>query len=249
MDTGLHIVLTSEPFFYVWGVPITGTLVTTWAIMAVLLGAAAFIGSRLRLVPGRVQNAAEMLIEFLWNFVSDMLDQKHAKRYFPLVATIFIFVLAANLIEFAPIYDTFSLNGAPLLHVATTDLNTTLALAIITFFVAEFAGIGALGVLKYGSKFVNFKGGFMGFAMGLLEVISELSRLVSLSFRLFGAIFAGDILILVLGYFIPYGVTVPFMAFEMFIGLLQAAIFAILTLAYIKLAVEEHSSEQGHAAH
>lgn len=239
MESGLHIVLTAEPFFYIFGVPITGTLITTWMLMAVLLLSAAIIGSRLTAVPGRVQNAVEMLIEFLWGYVSTMLDAKNAKRYFPLVATIFIFVLAANLIEFAPIYDTLTVGGKPFMHVATTDLNTTLALALITFFVAEFAGIGALGVLKYGSKFVNFKSGIMGFAMGLLEIISELARLVSLSFRLFGAIFAGDILILVLGYFIPYGVTVPFMAFEMFIGLLQAAIFAILTLAYIKLAVEE----------
>jgi F-type H+-transporting ATPase subunit a len=121
----------------------------------------------------------------------------------------------------------------------TTDLNTPLALAIISFFVAEFSGILTLGVLKYGSKFVNFKGGAMGFIIGLLEIIGDLARLVSLSFRLFGAIFAGEVLLLVIGYFAPYVAPVPLMAFEVFIGLLQAAIFAILTLAYIKLAVED----------
>ena len=88
----------------------------------------------------------------------------------------------------------------------------------------------------------------MGFIIGLLEIIGNLARLVSLSFRLFGAIFAGETLLLVIGFFAPYIAPVPLMAFELFIGLLQAAIFAILTLAYIKLAVEEpHGSSSGQA--
>lgn len=245
----MHITLAAERLFEVWGVPVTGTLLTTWLIMAGLIGAAALIGSRLRLTPGRVQNATEALVEFVWGYVADMLEPKHAKRYFPLIATIFIFVLVANLAEFIPIYETIRLGHVPLLHVATTDLNTPLALAIISFFVAEFAGIGALGVLKYGSKFVNFKGGAMGFIIGLLEIIGDLARLISLSFRLFGAIFAGEVLVMVISHFVPYVAPVPLMAFEMFIGLLQAAIFAILTLAYIKLAVEEPHGGEVHAAH
>ena len=239
MESSLHITLQAQRLFEVWGVPITNTVVATWGIMAAMLIAAAVIGSRLKLVPGRVQNAVEMGIELVWSYVSDMLPEKYAKRYFPLIATIFIFVLVANMIEFAPIYETVTAGHTPLFHVATTDLNTPLALAIISFFVAEFAGIGALGVLKYGSKFVNFRGGAMGFIIGILEIIGDLARLISLSFRLFGAIFAGEVLVMVISYFVPYLAPVPLMAFEMFIGLLQAAIFAILTLAYIKLAVEE----------
>ena len=90
----------------------------------------------------------------------------------------------------------------------------------------------------------------MGFIIGLLEIIGNLARLISLSFRLFGAIFAGETLLLVVAYFAPYLAPVPLMAFEAFIGLLQAAIFAILTLAYIKLAVEEpHGASGGAHAH
>jgi F-type H+-transporting ATPase subunit a len=109
------------------------------------------------------------------------------------------------------------------------------------------SGILALGILKYGSKFVNFSGGAMGFIVGLLEIIGNLARLVSLSFRLFGAIFAGEVLLLVIGAFVPYFLPVPLMAFELFIGLLQAAIFAILTLAYIKLALEEPHGGKSHS--
>ncbi len=137
----------------------------------------------------------------------------------------------------------------PLFHALSADLNTTLTLAIISFLVVEFSGVLTLGVLKYGSKFVNFKGGAMGFIIGLLEIIGNLARLVSLSFRLFGAIFAGETLLLVIGFFAPYVAPVPLMAFELFIGFLQAAIFAILTLAYIKLAVEEPHGSSSHAAH
>jgi F-type H+-transporting ATPase subunit a len=135
----------------------------------------------------------------------------------------------------------------PLFHEISSDLNTALSLALISFFVVEFSGVLTLGVLKYGSKFVNFKGGTMGFIIGLLEIIGNLARLVSLSFRLFGAIFAGEVLLMVIAAFLPYLVPVPLMAFEMFIGLLQAGIFAILTLAYIKLAVEEPHGAGTHA--
>lgn len=86
----------------------------------------------------------------------------------------------------------------------------------------------------------------MGFIIGLLEIIGNLARLISLSFRLFGTIFAGEVLLLVIGYFVPYILPVPLMAFELFIGFLQAAIFAILTLAYVKLAVDEPHGSESH---
>lgn len=257
MESGLHISLAAERLFSVWGVPITNTILMTWVVMALILLVAAGIGSRLTLIPGKVQSAVEMAYEYVYGYIHGSLESERlAKRYFPLIATIFVFVLVSNFFEFLPIYDTVKISNGehavPLLHVVTTDLNTPLTLAIIAFFVVEFSGIFTLGILKYGSKFVNFKGGAMGFIIGLLEIIGNLARLVSLSFRLFGAIFAGEVLLLVIGFFVPYIAPVPLMAFELFIGLLQAAIFAILTLAYIKLAVEEPhsaSSGQAHVAH
>jgi F-type H+-transporting ATPase subunit a len=249
---GLHIALKSERLFEFWGFPITNTMLTMWAVMAVLLVVALLVRGKLTLIPGKLQNVAEMGYEFVYGYVIGTLeDKKLADRYFPLVATIFFFVLLSNMFDFLPIFGTVGIHHeeefVPLFHAVNADLNTPLTLAIISFLTIELSGIFTLGVLKYGSKFVNFKGGFMMFMVGLLELIGNLVRLVSLSFRLFGAIFAGEVLLLVIGYFAPYVVPVPLMAFEAFIGLLQAAVFAILTLAFIKIAIAEpHGSHDSH---
>ena len=134
----------------------------------------------------------------------------------------------------------------PLFRSSSTDLNTTLALALIAYLVVEITGIVMLGFLRYGSKFVNFNGGVMGFLIGLIEFISNLARLISFSFRLFGNIFAGDVLIAVAVYFLPLVLPVPFMLFETFVGLVQAAIFALLTLVFIKIAISEPHAAEAH---
>jgi F-type H+-transporting ATPase subunit a len=252
MEEGLHITLAAERLFEIWGFPVTNTVITMWLVSAVLIIAGFLLRFRLKLVPGRFQTAVETAFLYVFGYVEQTLgSRKMAERYFPLIATIFLFIVTANMFDFLPIFGTvgFYHDGEliPLFHAISADLNTTLALAIISFFVIELSGILTLGVLKYGSKFVNFTSGFMGFLVGLLELIGNLARLVSLSFRLFGAIFAGEVLLMVLGAFVPLVLPVPLMAFEMFIGLLQAAIFAILTLAFIKIAIEEphtaHSAE------
>jgi F-type H+-transporting ATPase subunit a len=256
-EEGLHITLASERLFEILGLPITSSLLTAWLVILTLFVIVALVRSRMRLIPGKLQNAVEMGYEYVFGYVEQTLgDKKLAQRYFPLIATIFFFILTANMFDFLPIFGTIGLHHgeefSPLFHAVNADLNSTLALAIIVFFVIELSGILTLGVLKYGSKFVNFKGGAMMFIVGLLELIGNLARLISFSFRLFGAIFAGEVLLLVVGSFVPYLLPVPLMAFEMFIGLLRAAIFAILTLAFIKLAIAEphgsHEEKKGHAA-
>jgi F-type H+-transporting ATPase subunit a len=212
--------------------------------MALLLLGAWLIGRSLKLKPGKAQGGIEMFFEYLLGMMESTLESRAlAVRYFPLIVTIFIFIFAANMFDFLPIFGSigFYRGGefVPLFHAVNADLNTTLALAIVSFLAIEVSGVAVLGVLKYGSKFINIKGGAMMFAVGLLELIGNLARLVSFSFRLFGAIFAGEVLLLVIAHFLPYIASVPFMAFEAFIGLLQAAVFAILTLAFIKIAIEE----------
>ncbi len=124
-----------------------------------------------------------------------------------------------------------------------TDLNVTLALTFIVMFFIEFAGIFALGVFKYAGKFVNFSSP-INFVVGLIELVSELSRFISFSFRLFGNIFAGEVLIAVVSFFVPYVLPAPIMAFEMFVGIVQGAVFALLTLFFVKMAIAEpHGSE------
>ncbi len=244
MDKGLHISLAAERVGTFLGLPITNTLITMWVVMAVLIVVAFLVRRSLNVVPGKLQNAFEMLIEYVLGMMEQTFGSRAtAIRYFPLIATIFVFILASNLFDFIPIFGSIGFHRGsefvPLFHPVNADLNTTLALAIISFFVIEFSGILTLGVLKYGSKFVNVRQGAMMFVVGLLELIGNLARLISFSFRLFGAIFAGEVLLMVIGTFVPYFLPVPLMAFEAFIGLLQAGIFAILTMAFIKIAIEE----------
>jgi F-type H+-transporting ATPase subunit a len=251
MNTGLHIALSAERLGTLFGIPITNTLVTAWIVIVFLISVAFLVGRRPTLVPGKVQSAFEMLFEFVLDYMEKTLGTRAlAERFFPLIATIFLFILTANLLEFFPVFGSIGITRGgefvPLLRAATTDLNVTLSLAIIAFLTIEISGIAALGVLKYGSKFVSFKSGVMGFFVGLLEIIGNLARLVSFSFRLFGNIFAGEVLIAVISSFLPYLLPVPLMLFETFVGLLQAAIFALLTLVFIKLAIMEPHGEEAH---
>ena len=119
-----------------------------------------------------------------------------------------------------------------------TDLNATLALTIISFLTIEITGIVTIGFFRYAGKFLNFKS-ILGFIVGIIELMSEMIRLVSFSFRLFGNIFAGEVLIAVIAYFVPVLLPVPLMGFELFVGVIQALIFALLTLLFIRLAVVE----------
>lgn len=245
MDGGLHISLAAERVGTFLGLPVTNSLLMSWAVMAILLITGFFVRRSITLVPGKVQNFFEWLMEYLLGMMEQIFGSKAlAERYFPFIATIFVFILSVNLLEFFPLIGgSLYLNKAgervPLFHTPSADLNFTLALAIISFVVIELSGVVTLGVLKYGSKFINIKGGVMMFAVGLLELIGNLARLISFSFRLFGAIFAGEVLIMVITHFLPYIASVPLMGFELFVGLLQAGIFAILTMAFIKIAVEE----------
>ncbi len=244
MEHGIHISLSAERLGTFLGIPVTNSLVTAWVVMAVLILLAFLVWRGVSLVPGKLQNAFEMVIEYVLGMMESTLGSRMlAERFFPLIATIFLFILTSNLFDFLPIFGSVGLvHGGeltPLFRPVNADLNMTLALAIISFFVIELSGILTLGALKYGSKFVTINNGAMGFIVGLLELVGNLARLISFSFRLFGAIFAGEVLLLVIGSFVPYILPVPLMAFEAFIGLLQAGIFAILTMAFIKIAIEE----------
>lgn len=247
----INIVLAPEQLGSFLGIPITNSLITEWCVMALLIFCAWLIGRNPKLIPGKVQATFEWLFEFVIKYMEDTLNSRAlALRYFPLIMTIFLFVFTMNELEFLPVVGSvgFFKNGEliPIFRGATADLNVTLSLAIISFLVIEISGIAVLGFLKYGSKFVNFKGGAMGVAVGLLELIGNLARLISFSFRLFGNIFAGEILVAVAAAFLPLFLPVPVMLFESFVGLLQAAIFALLTLAFIQLAIAEPHGGEAH---
>ena len=240
---GIHVALSAEQLGTFFGVPITNTLITSWIVLVLLVVFAVIAGGRVRLIPSRIQTLLELIFGFVYDYVAEILESRAlARAFFPLLVTLFLFIFTANMLEFTPgigsvgFEKEYGQGFTPLLRSVNTDLNVTLALAAISFIVIEITGVVVLGLKKYTGKFLNFHS-VIDFFVGIIEIFSELARLIAFSFRLFGNIIAGEILILVAMYFVPYVAPVPLMAFEVFVGFIQAAIFSVLTLFFIKLAI------------
>ena len=252
MQSGIQVILAPEKLGTLFGIPITNTLVTSWAVLVILIVVSLIISSRLKLTPGRFQLLFEWLVEFIYDYVAETLESRDLARiFFPYLCTIFLFVFTSNLLEFLPGVGSVGFFGAggaftPLFRSVNTDLNVTLMLAIVSFLTIEVTGIVVIGVWKYAGKFINVRNGAIPFVIGIIELFSEIARIISFSFRLFGNIFAGEVLILVVTYFIPFIGPVPVMAFEIFVGFVQAAIFSLLTLFFIKIAIMEPHGAEAH---
>ena len=182
----LHISLAAEQLGKFLGFPVTNTLITTLVVSLLLVGLMVFIRGRLRLVPGRFQTLVEYAVGGIYDYVVETLESEGlARKYFPLIVTIFLVVLLGNLLHFVPGVGSIGIIGSegliPLFRPIATDLNFTLALAIIAVIAVEIAGITVLGTLKYGGKFVNLRSP-LGFAVGILDLFSELARFISFSF-------------------------------------------------------------------
>ena len=245
-ESAIHVVLKAEELWNIAGFPITNSLLMTWITMAILIVFAFFFGRSLKVVPGKLQAGIEWAFQGVLNYMAETLEsEKLARRFFPLIATIFLFIFVANELAFIPGVGAILYDSIPFLRAPAADLNFTLALAIIAFFTIEITGVVTLGLLKYGGKFISFKSP-VDFAVGIIELISNLGRLISFSFRLFGNIFAGEVMIVVAMFFLAYLLPVPLMAFEVFVGLIQAVVFAMLTLFFIKLAIMEPHGEEAH---
>jgi len=240
-EGGIHVAIAAEKLGEFVGIPITNTLVTSWVVIGILVMAAFLLRSKLAMVPSRFQTLVEEMVTFVYDYIAETLGSREwARKFFPLLMTIFLFIFVGNMLHFIPGIGSIQYNGDALLRAPSTDLTVPLVLALISFFVIEITGILAIGFWKYAGKFlVNPIKSPLGAAVGFIELIGELVRVVSLSFRLFGNILAGEIVIAVAIYFAPYFAPVPLMMFEVFIGLLQAAVFALLTLFFIKLAIAE----------
>jgi F-type H+-transporting ATPase subunit a len=251
MNSGIAIHLAPLALFHIGNWPVTNTLFTTVVVSVLLIVFAFFAGRSLKMRPGKGQAILELLITFPYQFVKDTLENdKVAEKIFPIIMTVFLFVLSVNWFGLLPITEGIGLREAggevtPYLYSGSTDLNFTLALAVIAFLTVEFFGITVLGVWRYAGKFISFKSP-IAFGIGLIELVSELARLISFSFRLFGNVFAGKVLILVILTFVPYILPVPFQAFELFVGFIQAAIFAMLTLFFTKIAITSHDEHEDH---
>jgi F-type H+-transporting ATPase subunit a len=249
--SGIHVTLKASEIGSLFGYSITNSLLMSWVVMALLVLFALLLRRKISLIPGKLQTGVELLFEGVLGYMTEVLeDERLARTFFPLLMTIFLFVFVGNELAFLPGVGSLGVHTreglTPLLHAPAADLNFTLALAIIAFVSIEVAGVVLLGFWKYGKKYLNFSS-VSGFFVGIIELVSNTGRLISFSFRLFGNIFAGEVMLAVAGFFVAYLLPVPLMAFEVFVGFIQAVVFAMLTLFFIKLAiVEPHGSEEAH---
>lgn len=267
-----NISVAPDKIFSIFGFPVTNTLLDTWLVGLALILFFALAMRHHSLIPGRWQGAAEYLVEFLIGLIATVTggDRNKAKKFFPLVATFFLFILLANAVDILPGVDTigaidtkavaeagghpvlgFLLFGnisnavIPWLRPATTDLNLTIGMAIIAVITSQVFGFAALGTGVQLSKYINFRSP-LSFFVGILELIGEIARIISLSFRLFGNIFAGTIVLSAFAFLLPIVADIVFIPFELFVAVLQAFIFAILSLLYLQLATESHEAGESH---
>jgi F-type H+-transporting ATPase subunit a len=265
-----HPELPAEEVFSIGGFAITNTMITAWISILVLGGIFWAATRKIKLVPGRLQAACEFVLEWILNLCRDAVGEKNGRRFFPLVVTIFLFVIVNAWMNLIPGYGAILItNGhgeeVHLLRGANTDINIPLALALISFVVVEYWGFSALGVGKYLKKFFNFGPVFAaikkiftgkigpGFSslfnavinafIGLLELLLEFVRIISFTFRLFGNMTGGEILLLMITFLLPFVVGIVFYGLELLVGFVQALIFAGLTLSFAAIAVTPHSEE------
>jgi len=248
----MEISLAAEKIAHIGPLPITNSMLLSWIAAGILIVVSFLATRRMSLVPRGVQNFFETVIEFLFNMVTEVIgNREQAKKYFPLIATIFLFIITNNWLGLLPGVGTIKIdtihNGhtlaVPLLRSGNADLNTTLAIAVVTMFFVQLFGILAIGLVKYSKKFFNLKNPIYTM-VGFLELISEFSRMISFTFRLFGNIFAGEVLLTIVAFLVPYIAPLPFFALELFVGLIQALVFSMLALVFIKMAISGH--EEAH---
>lgn len=237
----LEIVLHGEKLTEIAGLTITNTMVYSWMVTALIVAIAFVIRKRTALIPQRFQGTIELIIGGAYNFVADTLgDVKKATKFFSYLATLFLFILLNNWLALLPI-TAIEFGGVELFRTTNSDLSHTLVLAIMSVVMIQVFGITTLGFFKYAGKFfVNPFKNPIGAFIGILEIVSEIAKMISFSFRLFGNIFAGEVLLVIISYLLPFGAPLPFMFLEMFVGLIQAVVFATLTLVFVKIATVEH---------
>lgn len=242
----LHISISADPLFHIWGFPVTNALFTgvigTFITILILTYVAGRVkrGNYNRFV-GLVQWVFEGLIKQINDVVP---DPRIRKKIMPLAVTIFFVVLINYWLSVIPGLDSIKWNGVPVLRSLTADLNFTLGLALITVVTVQLYAIRYLGVFGNGKRYLRnpFKDPVGAFE-GVLELIGEVSRGTALALRLFGNAFAGEVLLIVIAVLTSYAATVVlpfFMVFELFIGFIQAYVFFVLTLIFTALAVAHH---------
>lgn len=249
----LNISLAPQVLFEIAGFPVTNTFLWTIVISLFLMGFFLLINKRLKDVPGKLQGIVEILLESYYNFVKSVIgtDEK-AKKIFPLVMTMFIFTVVCNLVVYIPGQAAVSLikdeGVVPVFRSVMSDYGMVFAMTMVSIITMHIVAIIVHGPFGYLKKFINLKSP-LDFILGLMDIISEIAKIISLSFRLFGNIFAGEVLGAVMLFLAPFFIPLPFLFLGLLTAVVQAFVFSVLTLVFISMAseisedavVEEHS--------
>ena len=275
-----HVKLPAEEIFHAANFSITNTLIASWLTILLLAVLFYFCTRKMRVVPGRLQALAEIIVESLLGFVEGVAGKLHGRLLFPGIATIFIYVITNAYMGLLPIFGSIGfyehghggeVEFVPLLRAANTDINLPLSIALMSFILVESWGMKVVGFFHYTSEFINVRQlslglkqlvtgklgeaplnivfGFVNLFVGVLEIFSHMTRMLSFTFRLFGNMTAGEILVLVSCFLIPMIFTIPFYGLELLIGLIQALIFSGLTLVFGTVAISsahEEAEEKHH---
>jgi F-type H+-transporting ATPase subunit a len=227
--------------------PLTNTLLTSILVMLLIVGVCYKATRSMQLVPSGLQNFVEFIIESLYNLIASIeTNERKVRLFFPFVATFFIFILTSNYVGLLPGVGTIGYYAnhtfVPFLRSAASDLNMTLALAIFSVITAHVLAIREQGIKGYLAIWFSLNPILL--FVGLLELVGEVTKVISLSFRLFGNIFAGETVLEVVGHiFGPYLAPLPFLGLELVLGGAQALVFAMLTLASLVILTMDHNSE------
>lgn len=240
----------AEEIFNLFGFNITNAFIVLGLVFIFILILAIVLQKKIKIMPGGFQNIIELGIEKLLGLMESVFgSKKKAERYLPLIATIFIFVLFCNWVGLVPGVGSIGYHHGeefvPYLRAPSSDLNFTLALALISVILINVYSFLELGFFGHIKKYFNFKGP-IEFFVGILEIISEFAKIISFSFRLFGNIFAGEILLLIIAFLLPYVGSIPFVILEIFVGFIQAFVFAMLTMVFLGVNLQ-HGKQ--HATH
>ncbi len=258
----------AENIFNIGNFSVTNALLNSWiaVILIVIIGLS--LRTRIKMIPSGIQNFMEAIVEALLGLFNSITGSKEKSyKFFPFVFAFFIFILINNWLGLLPgigsIGQIVSEHGhqvfIPFFRGGTADLNTTLALAIIGVVASHIIGVISIGIWKHLNKFINLKVLWeipkkvrkdpmvlminpIKFLVGFVEIVSEIAKVISLSFRLFGNVFAGEVLIASMSAIFAFGLPLPFMFLEVMVGLIQALVFSMLILSYLSMATvaEEH---------
>jgi len=245
----MHIpTLAPDTLTTIGGFAITNTMVNAWIALVIFLVLGLILRKSISLRPKKLQNFIEYFLEILLGYFDQVTgDRKKTMRFLPIVGSVFFFILLSNWLGLIPGTGSITWGGKMLLRPANTDLNLTVAMALTSVVVSHLFGFITVGIFTHLNKFIQIgtfvkslrKGpiaiftAFIELFVGILEIISEMAKVLSLSLRLFGNIFAGEVLMTVMSSLVGLFVPTPFMLLELLVGLIQAAVFTMLTLVYL----------------